>query len=176
MTSPPSLYLLSPTISSCLSLNVTTRTHPQLGVDLLEEVLRHMSVYRQTISLTRLCLDSHHLNLLLLSDEYPHLRTFRSLVPTMDRLLLDNSSLKMGMIEHTRRRLNIGLSKDISSRDKVSMGNNKVDRGMEYQRGLDVECKLPPSTEMARADHQIWCCTLSIGSFGSNEPTRCPPC
>jgi hypothetical protein len=145
MTSPPSLYLSSlSTISLCLSLNVTTRTHPQLGVDPLEEVLRHMSVYRQTISLTRLCLDSHHLNLLLLSDEFPHLRTFRSLVPTMIRLLLDNSSPKMGMIEDTRRRLNIGPNRDISSRDKVSMGNNKVDRGMEYQRELDVECKLTP--------------------------------
>ena len=175
MTTPPSLYLLYPTISSCLSLNVTTRTHPQLGVDLLEEVLRHMSVYRQTISLTRLCLDSHHLNLLLLSDEYPHLRTFRSLVPTMVRLLLDNSSLKMGMIEHTRRRLNIGPNRDISSRDKVSMGNNKVDRDMEYQLVLDVECKLYPSEELGRADRQIWCCTMSIGSFGFDEPTGRPP-
>jgi hypothetical protein len=177
MTTPPSLYLSSlSTISSCHSSNVTTRTHPQLGVDPLEEALLHMSVYQQTISPTRLCLDSHHLNLLLLSDEFPHLKTFRSLVPTMVRLLPDNSSLKMGMIEHTRRRLNIGPSRDISSRDKVSIGNNKVDTDMEYQRELDEECKLSPSAELARADHQIWCCTMSIGSFGFDEPTCCPPC
>ena len=101
-----------------------------------------MSVYQQTISLTRQCLDSHHLNLLLLSDEYLHPRTFRSPGPTMARLLLDNSSLKMGMIEHTRRRLNIGLSRDTSSRDRASMDSNKVDTDMEYQLVLDVECKL----------------------------------
>jgi hypothetical protein len=177
MTSPPSLSISSlSTISSCLSLNVTTRTHPQLGVDPLEEALLHMSVYQQTISPTRLCLDSHHLNLLNLSDEFPHLKTFRSLVPTMVRLLLDNSSLKMGMIGDTRRRLNTGPNRDISSRDRASMGNNKVDRGMEYQRELDAECKLVLPVESARADHQIWRRPMSIGSFGSNEPTRCPPC
>jgi hypothetical protein len=173
--SPIPLSPLS-TISSCHSLNAMTRTHPQLGVDLQEGALRHMSVYQQTISPTRLCLDSHHLNLLLLSDEYLHLRTFRSLVPTMVKLHRDNSSLKMGMIGDTRRRLNIGPNRDISSRDKVSMGNNKVDRDMEYQRELDVECKLVLPVDLERADHQIWCSTMSIGSFGFDEPTGCSPC
>ena len=100
-----------------------------------------MSVYLQTISPTRLCLDSHHLNHLH-SDEYAHLRTFRSLGLTTVKLLLGNNSLRMDMIGDTRRRLNIGLSRDISSRDRASMGNNKVDMGMEYQLVLDEECKL----------------------------------
>jgi hypothetical protein len=110
-------------------------------VDLLEELLRHMSVYRPTIGLTHQCLDSHHLNLLL-SDEYPHLRTFRNLDPTMGKLLLDSSSLRTDMIGDIRRRQSTDPSRDTSSRDKVSMGNNKVDRGMEYPRELDVECRL----------------------------------
>jgi len=121
-----------------------------------------MSVYQQTISLTRQCLDSHHLNLLLLSDEYLHPRTLRSLVPTMVRLLLDNSSLKMGMIGDTKRRRNIDLSKVTSSRARASMGNSKVDTGTECLRGLDVECKLYPPEDPGKADHQIWCCTMSI--------------
>ena len=100
-----------------------------------------MSVYLQTISLIRLCLDSHHLNHLH-SDEYPHLRTFRNLDPTTVRLPPGNSSLRMDMIGDTRKRLNIGLNRDTSSRDKVSMGSNKVDRGMEYQRELDEECRV----------------------------------
>jgi len=115
--------------------------HLQPGVDLLEEPLRHMNVYLQTISRTRLCLDSHHLNHLH-SDEYPHLRTFRSLVLTMVKLLLDSSSLRMDMIEDTRRRLNTGLNRDTSSRGRASMGNNKVDMGMECRLVLDEECKL----------------------------------
>lgn len=121
-----------------------------------------MSVYQQTISLTRQCLDSHHLNLLLLSDESPHPRTFLSPGPTMVRLLLDNSSLKMGIIGDTKRRRNIDLSKVTSSRARASMGNSKVDTGMGYQPALDVECKLYPLEELGRADHQIWCCTMSI--------------
>ena len=100
-----------------------------------------MSAYLQTISPTRLCLDSHHLNHLH-SDEYPHLRTFRSLGLTTAKRLLDSSSLKMGMIGDTRRRLNIGLNRGTSSRDRASMGNNKVDRDMECRRVLDEECKL----------------------------------
>ena len=100
-----------------------------------------MSVYLQTISLTRLCLDSHHLNHLH-SGEHPHLRTFRSLGLTTAKLLLDSSSLRMDMIEDTRRRLIIGLSRDISSRRRASMGNNKVDMGMECRLVLDEECKL----------------------------------
>ena len=162
MTTPPSPCVLLSSTSSCPFLNVTTQTHPQLGVDHLVEELRHMNVCQQTINPTRLCPDSHHLNLLLLSDEYLHPRTLRSLVPTMVRLLLDNSSLKMGMIGDTRRRLNIGHNRDISSRDKANMGNSKVDTGTECLRGLDVECKLYPPEDPGKADHQIWCCTMSI--------------
>jgi hypothetical protein len=109
-------------------------------VALLEEPPPHMSVYRQTISLTRPCLDSHHLNHLL-SDECPHLRTSRNLDPTMGKLLLDNSSLRMDMIGDTRRRQSTDPSKDTSSRDRANMGTNRVDRDMEYQLVLDVECK-----------------------------------
>ena len=100
-----------------------------------------MSVYLQTISLTRLCPDSHPLNHLH-SDEYPHLRTFRNLGLTTVKLRLDSSSLRMDMIEDTRRRLNTGPSRGTSSRGRASMGNNKVDRDMECRRVLDEECKL----------------------------------
>jgi len=96
-----------------------------------------MNVCQRTTNPTRLCLDSHHLNLLLLSDEYLHLKTSHNLELTTVRLLLDSSSLKMGM-----RRQNTGLSRAISSRDRASMGNNKVDKGTEHQQELDEECKL----------------------------------
>ena len=109
-----------------------------------------MSVCQRTISPTRLCLDNHPLNRLLLSDEYLHLRTSRNLDLTTVRLLLDSSSLKMDMIENTRRRQNTGLSRAISSRDRASMGNNKVDRGTEYQQELDEECKLLRSVDLRR--------------------------
>jgi hypothetical protein len=110
-------------------------------VDLQAELLRRTSVYRQTISLTRLCLDSHHLNHPH-SDEYLHLRTFRNLDPIMVKPRPDNSNLRMDMIGDTRRRRNTGLSKVISSRDRASMGNNKVDMDMEYRLVLEEECKL----------------------------------
>ena len=101
-----------------------------------------MNVCQRTTNPTRLCLDSHHLNLLLLSDEYLHLKTSHNLELTTVRLLLDSSSLKMGMIGDTRRRQNTGLSRAISSKDRASMGNNKVDKGTEHQQELDEECKL----------------------------------
>ena len=150
VTTPPSpCVLLSSTSSSPFS-NVTTQTHPQLGVDHLVEVLRHMNVCQRTTNPTRLCLDSHHLNRLLLSDEYLHLKTSRNLDLTIARLLLDSSSLKMDMIGDTRRRQNTGLSRAISSRARASMDNNKVDRATEYQQELDEECKLTRSIDLGR--------------------------
>ena len=105
-----------------------------------------MSVCQRTISPTRLCLDNHHLNLLLRSDEYLHLKTSRNLDLTTVRLLLDSSSLKMAMIGDTRRRPTTGPS----SRDSASLGNNKVDKGTEYQQELDEECKLIRSIDLGR--------------------------
>ena len=138
MTTPPSPCVLLSSTSSCPFSNVTTQTHPQLGVDHLVEVLRHTNVCQRTTNPTRLCLDSHHLNLLLLSDEYLHLKTSRNLDLTTVRLLLDSSSLKMAMIGNIRRRRNTGLI----SKDRANMGNNKVDKGTEYQQERDEECKL----------------------------------
>jgi hypothetical protein len=105
-----------------------------------------MSGYLPIITRTRRC-DSHPLNhLLSRSEGYRRLRISHSPVRTTASHLLDNSNLRMGMIEATRKRQSIGLNRGINSRDRDrDMGISKeVD--MESQPERVEECKLTESS------------------------------
>lgn len=145
MTIPPSPLSPFPSVSSCLSSNVTTQTHPQRDAVLLVEALRlhHTSVFQPTINLTHRTLGNLlHNHLPNLNDEYPLLRTSPSLGLTTVNLRLDSSSLRMVTIEAIRRKQNTDLSRDTNSKEDSMDNSKEVDMVTEYRLGLDVECEL----------------------------------